>query len=126
MATHPATTDASPSSKELDVSEEDLLPDVLGKKWSSSTMIVSTQQRHQITTDHQSFLGDHRLYTDVADKIVLPPNDPITKMVIALCHSGDLHHRSARSTVQEFRQYYYLHGLKHGEEDKHILCRYSN
>ena len=48
------------------------------------------------------------LYVDVTGKIILPPDDDTTNEVIAVCHQGDLVHRSAKATLQEFRRHFTL------------------
>ena len=116
----PVSTNAAPSSKDLDLNAEDLLPNVLNTEWPGPEAIRRAQEQSQIKTDHQKEVAGHALCTDVAGKIALPPNHPTTRFIIGLCHAGDLRHNPLTDTVREFRRHYYLHGLKRSQEEKHI------
>ena len=59
------------------------------------------------------------------DKIILPKEHPTTLEVIAICHQGDLVHRSAMDTLKEFRNHYTMQGMGRKMEEEFIkaLCR---
>ena len=60
------TTDTAiqPSHKDLDVTGDDLLPQMLGKKWPSAAEIKASQQRHNVNTDHMTVVMGEHLFTD--------------------------------------------------------------
>ena len=57
---------------------------------------------------------------DEEGNILLAKDDEVTAQIIALCHQGDLRHRSAEDTVAEFRAHYRLHELTRTAEAKFI------
>ena len=55
----------------------------------------------------------------------LPMEDVVTTQVIALCHQGDLYHRSAKQTVKEFQRHFRLYMLTRTAEEQHIKTKCS-
>ena len=113
------------SKKDLDVTGPDLMPTVSTEHWPVTKRLHEAQIDHGVKTDHVKKSSSYPLYVNERGKIVLPKEHPVTLEVIAVCHQGDLVHRSAMDTLKEFREHYVLLGMGRKAEEEFIkaLCR---
>ena len=109
--------------KDMDIKGDDLMPRVLGKKWPSPKAIAAAQRRAGVATDTLDDKLPTPLYVNATGKIALPPDDPVTDIVVALCHQGDHTHRTIQDTLVEFRRHFCLHGASRTREQAFIHAR---
>ena len=76
------------SSKDMDVTGEDIMSNSLGKEWSTIERLHTTQERGAVVSDQQNHEFEQPLYVDVTGKILLPIDDDTTNEVIAVCHQA--------------------------------------
>jgi len=116
---------ASTSVKDLDVLGPDLMPVVRADKWPTVKQLHQAQQMHGVKSDHIDKTTAYPLYVNTKGKVLLPKEHPVTMEVIAICHQGDLVHRSAMDTLKEFRNHYAMQGMGRKMEEEFIkaLCR---
>ena len=113
------------STKDMNLTGDDLMPSALGADWPKPAQMQQAQQRAGIITDAQRTDLGVPLFVDVADRVVLPPGDKVTMEVLAVCHQGDWTHRSMKETIAEFKRHFKLQGLGVKAEAEYIraLCR---
>ena len=111
---------------DLDIRGDDIMPAVTKDEWPNATAIHNAQEQHNITSDHVNAEGDAPLHTDVTGKIILSAASNITATIIAICHQGDLTHRSMDdNTIIEFEKTYVLHNMTRTQQTNYIKdkCR---
>ena len=113
------------SNKDMDILGPDLMPTVSTDYWPMSKRLHTAQKKYGVKTDHKNTKSAYPLYVNERGKIILPKEDPVTLEVIAICHQGDLVHRSAMDTLEEFRNHYTMQGMGRKAEEEFVkaLCR---
>ena len=112
------------SIKDMDIAGPDLMPMVTPEHWPMTKRLHEAQKVHSVKTDHVSKASSYPLYVNDKGKIVLPKEHEVTMEVIAICHQGDLVHRSAMNTLKLFRKHYTMQGMGRKMEEEFIKALY--
>ena len=106
--------------KDMDVTGDDLLPIVDVDDWPDAARIAAAQREASIITEETDSSLATPLQVTPNGRVVIPQEHQITKEIIAICHQGDMVHRSAVGTWELFNRHYYIHGLSRKQQQEHI------
>ena len=118
-----ATPATSMGPLDMNIHGTDLMPKVQQDNWPTPARIAAAQMRSNIRADTQDTTNGVRLQVTADRKILLPPNTDITEEVIAICHQGDMVHRSMDNTIHEFNAHYKIHGITKTAQQAYIRAR---
>ena len=107
----------------MNVTGDDLMPQMLGERWPDAAALQAAQVRGGLHSDITEEVEGVSLYMSVDNKVLLPADDEVTQQVIALSHQGDHRHRSAKDTVSEFQRHFSLADMTKTAEAKQITAK---
>ena len=79
---------------------------------SIESLLPTTQKAHQQWLERQGFRNDHGLWYDNRERLVIPPNDPLKRMILHRHHGGLIGHPGRDETTRKVAEQYYWPGMK--------------